>query len=133
MRVDVCVQFTTKNKKLFADATFLLALCARPYPLPLGSFCLLAMVLRVRVALGHLGHVAPGHFVRVAGASMAGMSLGHLGHLGHRFKLQAGASGWLALGHLGHCFLRDPNDPKAWRQRARSFKALGHLGHFVTR
>ena len=44
------------------------------------------------------------------------------------------ATGWLALGHLGHlghCFLRDPNDLKAWRQRARSFKALGHLGHFV--
>ena len=36
MRVDVCVQFTTKNKKLFVNATFLLALCARPYPLPLG-------------------------------------------------------------------------------------------------
>ncbi len=36
-----------------------------------------------------------------------------------------------ALGHLGHCFLRDPNDLKGWRQRARSFKALGHLGHFV--
>ena len=61
------------------------------------------------------------------------MALGHLGHLGHGFNLQAGASGWLALGHLGHCFLRDPNDLKAWRQRARSFKALGHLGHFVTR
>jgi hypothetical protein len=45
--------------------------------------------------------------------------------------LQAGASGWLALGHLGHCFLGDPNDLKAWRQRARSFKALGHLGHLV--
>jgi hypothetical protein len=41
------------------------------------------------------------------------MALGHLGDLGHRFKLQAGASGWLALGHLGHCFLRDPNDLKA--------------------
>ena len=38
----------------------------------------------------------------------------------------------MPLGHLGHCFLRDPNDLKAWRQRARSFKALGHLGHFVT-
>jgi hypothetical protein len=25
-----------KNKKLFVNATFLLALCARPYPLPLG-------------------------------------------------------------------------------------------------
>ena len=37
----------------------------------------------------------------------------------------------MLLGHLGHCFLRDPNDLKAWRQRARSFKALGHLGHFV--
>jgi hypothetical protein len=60
------------------------------------------------------------------------MALGHLGHLGHGFKLQAGASGWLALGHLGHCFLRDPNDLKAWIWRARSFKALGHLGHFVT-
>ena len=34
MRVDVCVQFTTKNKKLFVDATFPLALCARPYPPP---------------------------------------------------------------------------------------------------
>ena len=70
-----------------------------------------------------------------AGASMAmhagGHALGHLGHLGHGFKLQAGASGWLALGHLGHCFLFDPNDLNAWIRRARSFKALGHLGHLV--
>ena len=37
----------------------------------------------------------------------------------------------MPLGHLGHCFLRDPNDLKGWRQRARSFKALGHLGQIV--
>ena len=65
---------------------------------------------------------APGQKVR--------MPLGHLGHLGHRFKLQAGASGWLALGHLGHCFLRDPNDIKAWRQRARWSKSFGSFGSF---
>ena len=35
------------------------------------------------------------------------------------------------FGSFGSLFLRDPNDLKAWRQRARSFKALGHLGHFV--
>jgi hypothetical protein len=101
------------KKKLFTTRAFSPALCRRPYPLPLGSFCFLAMVLRVRVALGHFGHVAPGHFVRMAGAGMAGMSLGHLGHLGHDFKLQAGASGWHALGHLGHLFCMTQMTQKA--------------------
>jgi len=36
-----------------------------------------------------------------------------------------------AIGSFGSLFLRDPNDLKGWRQRARSFKALGHLGHLV--
>jgi hypothetical protein len=50
MRVDVArivnLKLATvylKNKKLFVNATFLLALCARPYPLPLEVFCLLAV------------------------------------------------------------------------------------------
>jgi hypothetical protein len=42
MRVDVCRNHITKNKKLFVNTTFLLALCAWPYPLPLGNFCRMA-------------------------------------------------------------------------------------------
>ena len=72
MRVDVCVQFTTKNKKLFVNATFLLALCARPYPLPLGRMhC--ALVLRIRMALGHLGHL--GHRFKLTPAQPCGRML----------------------------------------------------------
>jgi hypothetical protein len=36
------------------------------------------------------------------------------------------------VGSFGSLFLRDPNDLKGWRRRARSFKALGHLGQIVT-
>ena len=60
------------------------------------------------------------------------MALGHLGHLGHGFKLHGHAGQPVDLGSFGSFILRDPNDLKGWRQRARSFKALGHLGHFVT-
>jgi hypothetical protein len=42
MRVDVCCECIIKNKKLFVNATFLLALCARPYPLPLKQNALAA-------------------------------------------------------------------------------------------
>ena len=47
-------------------------------------FCFFALVLHGRMALGHLGHVAPGHLVRMAGASMAG-GLGSFGSFGSRF------------------------------------------------
>ena len=62
------------------------------------------MVLRVRVALGHLGHVAPGHFVRMAGASMAGMLWVIWVIWVTVLICMAMHAGWLALGHLGHCF-----------------------------
>jgi len=67
----------------------------------------------------------------LAGGGPAAQPLGHLGHLGHGFKLHGHACWPVAIGSFGSLFLRDPNDLKGWRQRARSFKALGHLGHFV--
>jgi hypothetical protein len=57
MRVDVCRNHITKNKKLFVNATFLLALCARPYPLPLGLLVILAGGSCGRVAVGHVDNV----------------------------------------------------------------------------
>ena len=64
------------------------------------------------MALGHLGHVAPGHFVRMAGASMATRRA--------------------CFGSFGSWFFDNPNDLKAWpcapcwREVFGSFGSFGH-------
>jgi hypothetical protein len=107
-------EFTTKNKnsvrkKIVRERYVFAGPLRSALPPPPRSF--LQHGHGVRVALGHLGHVAPGHFVRMAGASMATRRA--------------------CFGSFGSLFLRGPNDPKPWPRARRSFKALGHLGHFV--
>ena len=62
-----------REKKLFTTRTFSLALCARPLPPPLRTFLLFGPGAAGPHGWRQRGHVAPGHFVRMAGASMAGM------------------------------------------------------------
>jgi hypothetical protein len=49
---------STKNKKLFANATFLLGPCRRPYPLPSETFC-----PWVIVSHGYAGRITYGYLV----------------------------------------------------------------------
>jgi hypothetical protein len=85
------------------------------------------MVLRVRVALGHLGHVAPGYLVRMAGASMAGM----LWVIWVIWVTVFYCMAMHALGHLGHLFCIAKVTQSMGHARHAGAKALGHLGHLV--
>jgi hypothetical protein len=78
-------EFTTKNKKIVRERyVFAGPLCAALPPPPRNFFAFWPWCCGVRVALGHFGHVAPGHLVRMAGANMAG-GLGSFGSFGSRF------------------------------------------------